>query len=120
MALRCHTSSLVAGRKRRLAATSPGMTQRFFRCSILPMMTLSTGIAATGLKPETRNRAEISAQYKWDFTPIFPTWAAWSDAMNAMEEKMNAFAAMKGTLKNGPDAVLKAYKAFDEIGMMQY
>ncbi|MDO8544636.1 MAG: oligoendopeptidase F [Opitutaceae bacterium] len=80
----------------------------------------ATGAAPAGTKPETRNRAEIPAQYKWDFTAIFPNWEAWDAAMKQMEAKMDAFAALKGTLKDGPAAVLKAYQAFDEIGMLQY
>ena len=77
--------------------------------------------AASGLaKPETHIRAEIPAQYRWDFTAIYPNWAAWEAGMADMQVKMDAFAALKGTLKNGAPAVLKAYQAFDEIGMMQY
>ncbi len=71
-------------------------------------------------KPETRVRAEIPAQYRWDFSAIYADWAAWDAASQDMEKKMDAFAAMKGTLKDGPAAVLKAYQAFDEIGMLQY
>ncbi|MEO8135398.1 MAG: oligoendopeptidase F [Betaproteobacteria bacterium] len=37
-----------------------------------------------------------------------------------METKMDAFAALKGTLAQGPAAVVKAYQAFDEIGILQY
>jgi oligoendopeptidase F len=73
-----------------------------------------------GAKPETRNRAEIPVQYKWDFTPIYPSWEAWSASMQDMEAKMDAFAALKGTLAQGPAAVLKAYRAYDEIGILQY
>ena len=76
-------------------------------------------VVATG-KPETRNRAEIPAQYKWDFTAIYPSWEAWDAGMKDMEAKMDAFAALKGTLVQGPAAVLKAYRAYDEIGMLQY
>ena len=36
--------------------------------------------------------------------------------MKETEAKMDAFAALRGSLKNGPAAVLKAYKAFDEKG----
>ena len=78
---------------------------------------VSTGLNA---KPETRNRAEIPAHYKWDFTPIFADWEAWEAGTKEMEGKMDAFAALKGTLASGPAAVLKAYQAFDEIGMLQY
>ncbi len=71
-------------------------------------------------KPETRVRAEIPAQYRWDFTAIYADWAAWEVGTKDMEAKMDAFAALKGTLTQGPAAVLKAYKAYDEIGMLQY
>ncbi len=71
-------------------------------------------------KPATRVRAEIANEFKWDFTPLFADWAAWEDALRVMEEKMDAFAALKGTLKDGPAALLTAYRGFDEIGMLQY
>jgi oligoendopeptidase F len=75
---------------------------------------------AVAAKPTTRNRAEIPPQYRWDFSPIYPNWEGFEAGMKEMEAKMDAFAAMKGTLASGPDAVLKAYKAFDEIGQLQY
>ncbi len=81
---------------------------------------LPTAMTAAPTKPETRVRSEISEQYRWDFSAIYPDWTAWDAGMKEMEAKMDAFAALKGTLKDGPEAVLKAYQAFDEIGMMQY
>ncbi|MES2947009.1 MAG: oligoendopeptidase F [Pseudomonadota bacterium] len=77
-------------------------------------------LAASAPKPTTQNRADIAAQYKWDFSPIYASWDAWEAAMKTTEAKMDAFAARKGTLKNGPAALLSAYQAFDEIGMLQY
>jgi oligoendopeptidase F len=71
-------------------------------------------------KPETKIRAEIPAEYKWDFTPIFPSWEAWDAAIKEMEGKMDQYAALKGTLSQGPEAVLRAYKLYDEIGQLQY
>lgn len=71
-------------------------------------------------KPETRNRAEIPAQYKWDFSPIFADWAAWEDAIKAMSAKMDEYAALKGSLAKGPAAVLHAYQLSDDIGQLQY
>jgi oligoendopeptidase F len=71
-------------------------------------------------KPATRNRAEIDAAYKWDFSPIYTDWTAWETGMKTMEVKMDAFAALKGTLKDGPAALLKAYRLYDEIGIIQY
>ncbi|MET0261516.1 MAG: oligoendopeptidase F [Rariglobus sp.] len=71
-------------------------------------------------KPATRNRAEIDAGFKWDFAPIYADWNAWEQGMKDMEAKMDTFAALKGTLKDGPDVVLKAYRLYDEIGIIQY
>ncbi len=76
--------------------------------------------ATPGLKPETKNRTEIPADYKWDFTPIFPSWEAWEGAIAEMEVKMDAYAALKGTLSQGPAALLKAHLLYDEIGQLQY
>jgi oligoendopeptidase F len=76
--------------------------------------------ALADTKPTTRNRAEIAADYKWDFSPIYTDWAAWEQGMKDTEAKMDAFAALKGTLKDGPSAVLAAYRLFDEIGILQY
>ena len=40
--------------------------------------------------------------------------------MKEMDARMDAFAKLKGTLAQGPHALLKAYQAFDEIGKLQY
>ncbi len=77
-------------------------------------------VGAVAGKPETRVRDEIPARYRWDFTAIYPDWAAWEAGTHEMEAKMDSFVQLKGTLANGPDAVLKAYRLFDEIGILQY
>jgi len=81
---------------------------------------LAVPAVAEAAKPATRNRAEIPAQYRWDFAAIFPDWNAWEAAMKELEAKMDAFAALKGTLAKGADQLLRAYRAYDDIGMLQY
>jgi oligoendopeptidase F len=76
--------------------------------------------AAIAAKPTTRNRAEIPAEFRWDFSAIYPSWAAWEEGMKEMDARMDAFAALKGTLAQGPAALLKAYQAYDDIGKLQY
>ena len=71
-------------------------------------------------KPTTRNRAEIPDEFRWDFSPIYPGWPAWEEAMKEMETRTAAFAARKGTLAQGPAQLLEAYLAFDDIGKLQY
>jgi oligoendopeptidase F len=100
-------------------------THRFLHGGVLGAASLAlagapAATAANAAKPETRVREEIPAEYRWDFSPIYPSWPAWETATKEMEAKMDAFAALKGTLSQGPAAVLKAYRGYDEIGMLQY
>lgn len=84
------------------------------------VLTVLAAPPVAAAKPDTRVREEIPAQYRWDFTAIYANWMAWDAAMKEMETKMDAFAALKGSLASGPQAVLRAYRAYDEIGMLQY
>ena len=94
------------------------MTQALPLIGVLCALLLTPTAEAT--KPDTRIRAEIPAEYRWDFQAIYRDWAAWEAGLREMESKMDAFAALKGSLKNGPEAVLEAYRAFDHIGRLQY
>jgi len=71
-------------------------------------------------KPETSDRAEIPDVYKWDFSKIYPSWEAWEADLKKLESYIGDYAALKGSLKSGPEAVLKAYQMEDEIGKLQY
>src|SRR5215208_398191 len=46
--------------------------------------------AAVAARPATRNRAEIPAAFRWDFSAIYPGWDAWEAAMKDMDAKMDA------------------------------
>jgi oligoendopeptidase F len=72
------------------------------------------------VKPQTRIRTEIPDRYKWDLSPIFPTWDAWHYAYARLEGLIAAFAARRGSLAAGPDAVLSAFRAADELGQLAY
>jgi len=100
------------------------MKLTFFARPVVALAT-ATAVCATAQTPAPaatapRERSEIPAEFRWDFSAIYPDWNAWEAGMRDMEAKADAFAALKGTLKNGPDAVLKAYRAFDDIGKLQY
>ena len=75
--------------------------------------------AAIAAKPTTRNRAEIPAEFRWDFSAIYPGWAAWEEGLKEMDARVDAFEKLKGTLAQGPDALFKAYQSLDEIGKLQ-
>jgi oligoendopeptidase F len=86
----------------------------------LSLCLAALGASAEGAQPATRNRADIPAQYRWDFSAIYPGWDAWEAGMKDLEAKMDAFAALKGSLAQGPAQLLKAYQTLDEIGIQQY
>jgi oligoendopeptidase F len=97
------------------------MNNRIAPVAALMAAVTFSAVAQTAMPAaKPRNRSDIPAEFRWDFSPIYPNWDAWEAGMREMEAKADAFAALKGTLKNGPDAVLKAYVAFDEVGKLQY
>jgi len=80
---------------------------------------LSCAGGALAAKPQTQNRAEIPAEYKWDFTPIYPNWEAFEKDFKGLDTRIAAFTKLQGSLKKGPKAVLAAYQAMDEMGKLQ-
>ncbi|MBE2215850.1 MAG: oligoendopeptidase F [Opitutaceae bacterium] len=84
------------------------------------MLSPASAAPSASTKPATRTRAEIPVEYRWDFSPMFQDWAAWEAGIRELEGKMDAYAALKGTLAQGPQAVLHAYQLADEIGKLQY
>jgi oligoendopeptidase F len=67
-----------------------------------------------------RERHEIPDRFKWDLTRIFPDWDAWESAYADLDAKLNQFAALRGTLGRGTEALLAALALRDEIGQLEY
>ncbi len=102
------------------AVTTSYLLNKLLRGGSLVACFAMASTPALAAKPTTRVRAEIPAEFRWDFSAIYPSWEAWEAGLKTMVTKMGDFAALKGSLQNGPAAVLKAYRAFDEIGQLQY
>lgn len=85
---------------------------------ILILITLPILCTWLVAKPKTLVRSEIPEQYKWDLTDIYTGWDAWSADYDRLETLMDEFPTLKGTLKQGPNQLLKAYKIMDELGML--
>lgn len=67
-----------------------------------------------------RTRAEIPARYKWDLTAICRDWDEWTASYRQFEAAIAAFTAFQGTLAAGPERLLAAYRAMDEMGALAY
>ena len=64
---------------------------------------------------EELTRAQVDAQYKWDLTRIYADDAAWERAFAQVRELGKAFAARRGTLSTGREAVLEALNAYAQL-----
>ncbi|MEW5796890.1 MAG: oligoendopeptidase F [Candidatus Zixiibacteriota bacterium] len=86
--------------------------------SIIAALLLCATIAQAG--PNTSNRDSIPDKYKWDLGQIYTDWAAWEQGLARLQQLMDEYAALKGTLASGPQAILKASQVGDELGMLAY
>ena len=68
----------------------------------------------------SRNRGEIADRFKWNVTDIFDSWSAWDAAYKTLESGVERYATLKGTLANGPENLLKAFKLSEELGQLAY
>jgi len=76
--------------------------------------------AIQAAKPNTLDRDQIPDKYKWDLSHIYPNWEAWEADLNKMQGLMDEFAGLKGTLANGPEALLHAYQVSEELDKLSY
>ncbi|MCP4702986.1 MAG: oligoendopeptidase F [candidate division Zixibacteria bacterium] len=71
-------------------------------------------------KPNTLNRDEIPDKYKWDLNDIYPDWETWETGLVQLEKLMDDYAALKGTISQGPQQLLHANKLSDELNILSY
>jgi oligoendopeptidase F len=70
--------------------------------------------------PPLRERSEIPDRFKWDLSHIFPDWDAWQRAYDELDRKIGEGSAFQGTLTQGPDRLLAAYRLRDEVGQLAH
>jgi oligoendopeptidase F len=70
--------------------------------------------------PPLRDRSEIADRFKWSLSDIFPDWQAWQAAYDELNARITAYAALQGTLAQGPDSLLTALRLADDVGQLTY
>jgi len=80
-------------------------------------MTSSAGTAAA---PQLRDRTAIADRFKWNLTDIFTDWPGWQVAFDDLDRKIGEYAALQGTLAQGPVQLLAAMQLSDDIGQLTY
>jgi oligoendopeptidase F len=68
----------------------------------------------------SRRREEIPDRFKWNLSDIFQTWDQWEEAYRKIEAGIDRYAALKGTLASGPDALLAAFRLSEELDQLAY
>jgi oligoendopeptidase F len=74
-------------------------------------------------RPEPGNlptRDAIPPRYQWDLTSICQSWDEWHAAYTKLDEAIAAFPGFQGTLAQGPERLLGAFKAMDAMGALSY
>ncbi|MGH9253437.1 MAG: oligoendopeptidase F [Vicinamibacterales bacterium] len=65
-------------------------------------------------------REEIPPKYKWDLTSICRDWDDWASGYQALEAAVESFKMLQGTLALGPESLLAAFRAMDDMGALSY
>ncbi len=65
-------------------------------------------------------RDTIPSRYTWDLTAICRDWDDWTRAYRDLESEIESFAALQGTLAQGVDRLLAAFRAMDTMGALSY
>jgi oligoendopeptidase F len=65
-------------------------------------------------------RDAIPSRYKWDLTSICRTWDEWQAGYKQLDTAIAAFMSFQGTLGQGSERLLAAFKAMDEMGALSY
>src|SRR6478735_11185304 len=78
--------------------------------------------SATAEPPQARSRRrdEIDSRYKWNLSDIFPGWEAWEASYRQLDAGIDRYAALKGTLAQGPERLLAAFRLSETLGQLAY
>ncbi len=69
---------------------------------------------------ESPSRDQIPERYRWDLSTICLDWDDWGRSFRRLEEAIDSFAQLRGSLANGPSDLLVALRAMDDVGALSY
>jgi len=65
-------------------------------------------------------RTAVPPQYTWDLSSIFETWEAWEAGFTDLDAAIERYRGYEGTLGQGGDRLLRAYRDADVLGQLAY
>ena len=69
---------------------------------------------------ESPSRNQIPERYRWDLSALCHDWDDWKRSFRRLEEAIDSFAQLRGSLANGPSDLLVALRAMDDVGALSY
>lgn len=69
---------------------------------------------------DASHQPDADARLLWELGDIFTDWDAWEQACAEVERLIAAYAALKGTLARGPEALLQALRVGDDLGQLAH
>jgi oligoendopeptidase F len=87
-----------------------------------PLTVFAPSDVATPEPPQVRSRRreDVPERFKWNLSDIFPDWNSWEEGYKRLEAGIARYAALKGTLSRGADALLNAFRLSEELGQLAY
>ncbi len=74
----------------------------------------------TPLDARARTRDEIPAGFTWNLSDIYPGWSEWEAGLGEFDRMLAGYAELRGTLAQGPERLLKAFRLGDDLGQLSY
>ena len=74
----------------------------------------------TPVDPRTRTREEIPEGFTWNLADIYADWAEWEAGLADFDAKLAGYGELRGTLGQGPERLLKAFRLEDDLGQLSY
>ncbi len=76
--------------------------------------------AAEPPQARSRNRDDIDDRFKWNLSDIFTSWEEWEASYKELEVGIDKYAALKGTLAEGPERLVAAFRLSEDLGQRAY
>jgi oligoendopeptidase F len=68
----------------------------------------------------SRQRADIAERFKWNLADIFASWEEWQEGFARLDAGIDRYAALQGTLAQGPEQLVAAFGMSEELGQLAY
>jgi oligoendopeptidase F len=74
----------------------------------------------TPVETRTLGRDEIPEAFTWNLSDIYSSWSDWESGLGEFERKLNGYGELRGTLAQGPERLLNAFRLEDDLGQLSY